>query len=220
MRVSDDATAITQAVETFGLRQHLNADLLRGLRLYTFPAQAVVYAQAADPVMLYLLVQGRIEVHINQPSGRQAVLAVMEPLSLVGDVELFSRQPILSTVTALEPCRFLGIDRAAALRWGGDDPRFLRLIIANLTAKLQGSSSIQSERGLPLTARLAAHLLRQAASDTLSYSSKTQLAALLGSTPRHLNRVLRLLENAGLLRATAGRIQVLDRARLERLSEG
>lgn len=215
MPVSDDAAVIAKAVEAFGLRQHLNADLLRGLRLFTFPAQSQVYAQAGDPTYLYLLIEGRMEVHLDQ-----AVLALLEPLSLVGDVELFSPQPSLSTVTTIDACRCLGIERAMAQRFGADDPRFLRLIIANLSAKLQGASSIQSEHRLPLVSRLAAYLLRQADGNTLHFTSKVQLAALLGSTPRHLNRVLRQMEADGLLEAGPRALLLRDHARLEKLAEG
>lgn len=205
-------------VEQFALGEALNPALLRCLRLYSFPAQTALYTQSADTPLLYLLVEGRVQVTYDHPTGTFGLLAMMSPLAVIGDVEIFEPAENYSNVITLENSVCLGIEKRFVLQYGADDPRFLRFIIRHLVSKLVHASLIQTTIVLPLAARLAAYLLRQP-SNPIVLPGRGALAALLGTTPRHLNRVLKQLHDSGLITASGTRIQVLNAGGLEALIE-
>lgn len=185
-------------IQKFALHEHLNADLLRGLRLYQLPAQAPLYVQTEELTTLYFLVAGKAQVGHDHLNGKQAVLAMLTPLTVIGDLELFTDDKVTTTITTFEPTVLLGIEKALVMRYGYDDPRFLRFIIHHLTIKLSQSGVIQVGQVMPLISRFAAYLL--AGNDSQTLPPKAHLAGLLGTTVRHLNRVIQQLQTEGVIR--------------------
>src|SRR5215213_6509905 len=129
-------------IQKFSLDAHLNRDLLRCLRVYQFPTQSQLYVQTDELTTLYFLVSGKLQVGHDHANGKQAVLAMLRPLTVIGDLELFTADTITTTIITLEPCVLLGIEKSLVMRYGYDDPRFLRFMIHNLTDKLYKSGII------------------------------------------------------------------------------
>lgn len=203
---------ITRYVRQFKLDDHLNPDLLRCLTLRQFPAGHHLYMQEEEPTSVYLLVEGRVQVNHDHPGGKLAVLAMLTPLAMIGDVEVFSGEVALKNVVTLEPTTLLAIEKSFVRRFGYDDPRFLRLIIQNLTHKLYHSSYVQIGQVLSLAARLANYLLHECdpGGNTLELPPRSHLAALLGTSPRHLNRVLRQFQLENLIMIQHRTLTLLD----------
>ena len=204
-------------LQKFSLRDHLNADLVRCLRLVQFPPQTEFYLQAGEQTSIYFLVSGKVQVNYAHTNGKLSVLAMMSPLALIGDLELFTTDTIQTNVMTLEATILLGIEKEFVIRFGYDDPRFLRFVIHQLTSKLYHTSLIQTGNVLPLINRLSVYLLAQP--NPLPLDSKAHLAGLLGTTTRHLNRVLKTLELEGLVRIEQRCITILDRAGLQRYAQ-
>jgi CRP/FNR family transcriptional regulator, putaive post-exponential-phase nitrogen-starvation regulator len=208
-------------IHDFKLDEHLNSDLLRCLRRYQFPPQTEIYAQAAEQTRLYFLVSGQAQVYCYHPNGKISILALLSPLAVIGDLELFSFDNLQTNVITVEHTVLLGIEKEFVVKYGYNDPRFLRFIIHHLTTKLYETSLIQLGNGLPLINRLATYLLTQSPKDGLVFPSKPHLAALLGTTHRHLNRVLKTLESEGLIymERQSRRILILNPDGLRRHTE-
>ncbi len=71
---------------------------------------------------------------------------------------------------------------------------------------------------LPVVTRLAVYILAYPVdeeSGEMILPSKEDLASLLGTTPRHLNRVLKELVEAGTISAGYPHVTILDRSALE-----
>jgi CRP-like cAMP-binding protein len=149
------------------------------------------------------------------------VLALVSPLAILGDLELFSYETLKTNVVTTEASVLLGIEKDFVLQYGYDDPRFLRFVIHNLTAKLYQTSLYQTGNVLPLAARLATYLIEQPVTPdgVILLPARTHLAGLLGTSPRHLNRVIKDLEGAGLIRRDRQRLRILDRAGLARRAD-
>ena len=114
----------------------------------------------------------------------------------------------------------LGIASEVVARYGADDPRFLRFLIDQLREKLYKTNSLQVNQGLPVLSRLAMYILAQQPQDDLvTLPGKEQLASLLGTTTRHLNRVLNQLTETGAIGGTYPRLRVLDRPVLVNLRD-
>jgi CRP/FNR family transcriptional regulator, putaive post-exponential-phase nitrogen-starvation regulator len=200
-------------VNRFQLNRYLSTDLLRTLRLRHVLAQQTLLNQAGELTHLYWLVEGRMQVNYAHADGKCAVWAALTPLAIIGDLELFHNLPLQANVLCLETATLLSVEKSVALRFGADDPRFLRLLIDQLTHKLLNISVIQAPQLQALPHRLA-HYLLQKDTPIVPFDSKTHLAAWFGVTPRHLNRVLAQWQRDGLVQVQLRQIQIIDRIRL------
>ena len=168
-----------------------------------------------DPTLarLYFLVAGSVYVSYDHLDGTRSTIGMMTPLALIGELDLFVEPNLRLNITTAEPSIFLYIESEFALRYGANDPRFLRLIIQNLASKLIRSTLILRHNVLPLSGQVAALLLTQT-SDTqpqLRIQSKHYLAELVGTTTRHLNRILNNFVTDGLTKVEENAIEVCDR---------
>lgn len=203
-------------VARYAMDRFLNANLLRHLRLYQFPMYSHIYMEQDEQHQLYFLVEGQVQCSYYHLNGKLAVLALSNPFMVIGDVEILSDDPLYSNVIATRPTTMLGLSREAVQQYGANDPRFLRFLIDQLREKLYKSNSLQTGHVLPVAGRLALYLLSQPLDgDALILPDKDVLASLLGTTTRHLNRVLRDLVNAGAITDDYPRVRVLAYEQLE-----
>ncbi len=221
MSDQNEQALIQQYIGQFSLAEHLNRDLLRCLRLFHCKADAEVYRQDNTSSYVYLLVSGKLQVNYIHQNGKVSILANLEPLTLVGEVELFYNLEMRMNIIAIENSILLGIEKAFAIRYGYDDPRFLRFVIQNLTSKLYDSSTILTRTILPLSGQVAAYLLDQPTNTDGKFTleSKLYLSGLMGTTTRHLNRVFKTLETENIIRLERDQVEILDREALVHYTE-
>ena len=212
---------LTHYIIKWNLQEHLNPDLLRNLQLVRMRAAHEFTIQDDDEAKLYILVAGSVHVRYDHLNGKQSQVGTVTPLAMLGDLDLFYRPNLALTIVAEEASVLLWLDRAVALRYGRDDPRFLRFVIENLAAKLTASTAILKHNVLPLTGQVASYLVHHIDDTNLSITihSKTYLAELMGTTPRHLNRVLNDLIDEKIISIDATQITIQNKEALIRFAE-
>lgn len=205
-------------VETWDLSTHLNADLLNCLYFTELSKNREL---VLDDSKLYFLVKGAVQVLFNHANGKQSVVGSMQPLALIGDLDLFHEPNLQLSIITKNDCDFLYIPKAQALKYGMDDPPFLRLIIRNLANKLTDSTFILKFNVLPLIGQVAAYILSMIDQNhkAVHIGSKADLADLLGTTPRHLNRVLNMLVDEKMIAVETNQILVLDTEALRTITD-
>lgn len=203
-------------IDRFHLADHLNVDLLRCLHLYRLDTGREIEVNDPTQARLYFLVEGSVHVSYDYLDGTRSSIGTLTPMELIGELDLFVEPNLRLSLTTAEPCTFLYIERDFALRYGANDPRFLRLIIQNLSTKLIHSTLILRHNVLPLSGQVAALLLSKTsvAQPLLPIQTKSYFAALVGTTPRHLNRILNTFVADGLIRVEENLIEILDRPAL------
>ncbi len=220
---SEHANAVIRHyVSMFEMERFLNDDLLKSLRLFTFPAYSVVFAECSELRYLYFLVEGQVQCSHYHMNGKLAVIALSTPFSAMGDLEILSEKRVNSNVIATQKTTMLGIAVSTVQRYGADDPRFLRFLIDQLREKIYNSNSLQTSTVLPVASRLALYILSRPVStggDTITLPDKESLASLLGTTHRHLNRVIGDLVSAGGIGDAYPAVRVIDRSTLVELVE-
>ncbi len=217
--VMKKSLSLQEYIERFQLAEHLNSDLLRSLRLYRLDEERELNLSDRDQARLYFLVAGSVYVSYDHLDGTRSAIGTITPLALIGELDLFIDDPNLRLgITTAEPSIFLYIERDFALRYGYNDPRFLRLVINNLSTKLIRSTLILRHNVLPLSGQVAALLITQTSdgSNRLRLQSKTYLAELVGTTTRHLNRILNSFAAEGLITVEENLIDIIDRQALTR----
>lgn len=208
---------IDQYIAQYQLADSLNVDLLRCLHLFRLEEERDIPINDPDIQRLYFLVSGSVYVSYDHLDGTRSSIGTMSPLALIGELDLFVVDPNLRlSITTAEASTFLYIEREFVLRYGSNDPRFLRLVIQNLSTKLIRSTLILRHNVLPLSGQLAALLLTQSTptNNKVHFQSKSYLAELVGTTTRHLNRILNDFVHEGLIRISDNDIEICNREAL------
>jgi CRP/FNR family transcriptional regulator, putaive post-exponential-phase nitrogen-starvation regulator len=194
IEASRDKDEIAQYIEEFKMDLFLNKILLNNIRLFHFKAYETIIAEQTKTKFIYFLVDGQIKCAHYNSSGTLAVVAMMHPFSTLGDVEIVNNDLTVTSVISTCPSTVLGIPVSIVRKEGLMDPLFLKFINAELVKKLQSSTSLRLGHLVPVKSRLALYILSKADTreDTvIILPEKEALASMLGTTYRHLNRVLK-----------------------------
>lgn len=218
MRIMQAEETIQQYITQFEIASFLNEDLLQHLQLFHFPAYSNVYIEQDEQHSLYFLVKGQVQCNHYHLNGKLAVFALSSPFTTIGDFEILTDERVSSNVIAMEDTVMLGIASHFVDRYGANDPRFLRFLIDQLRGKLYKMNTLQMNQLLPVISRLAVYILAEMVDNdrqSIVLPNKEDLASLLGTTSRHLNRVLKELVEAGAIRVDYPKIEIVDRSILQ-----
>lgn len=208
----------------------------RGLALgpRRYPRGGLLFRQGEEVEGIHFLRRGLLRAAMLEANGAEVLVALLGPGDSLGDLEYLTGRTVQCEVRALEDCDCLYADRELLEPLLLADPR-LGLALARLLARrLLGSSSrMVSALAHPLEYSLLKALLSRLGRDEESEPparepgageaglSRSELAAWLGATPRHLSRLLAGLSARGILRGEGGRVLLLNpglaRHRLEEL---
>ena len=218
MRVANPEQTIQHYVAAFEMTSFLNDNLLRSLQLYHFPAYTYIYVEQDEQLVFYFLVEGEMQCNHYHANGKLSVIGLYKPFAAMGDFEILSEEPVKCNVIATRDTLALGITKSEVRRYGEADPRFLRFLYDQVRAKAYAKSDLQKSQILPLINRLATYLVAQPTHDgdsAVILPSKEELAPLLGTTPRHLNRVLKDLVRSGSISGGYPLVRILKRSDLQ-----
>ena len=221
MRVARSEETIEHYVCRFDMMRFLNEAMLGHLQIFRFPAYTNIYIEQDEQHFLYFLVEGQVQCHHYHLNGKLAVSALSTPFAAIGDLEILSEERVHSNVIATQNTVMLGIARAHVHQYGADDPRFLRFLLDQLREKVYKTNSLQMNQVLPVINRLAVYLLAQSTTHVdgvIVLPDKETLASLLGTTPRHLNRVIKELVESGSISAGYPLVRILNRSALQTLT--
>jgi len=198
------------------------------MELYEF-GKGEMICRAEDSIEhLFMLVRGKLKIYRVLPNGKSILLRFNNPLSLIGDMEMLGDLKVNNSVESVGNTLFIGIKRQALADTASEDPAFLRFIIKHLARKLNTNSTVASLNILyPVETRFASYLVAITADEhdrerieELKASKLTEIAELLGTSYRHLNRVIAQFVAQGLVERSRGALYVKDIAGLQRLASG
>ncbi|MEK8129104.1 helix-turn-helix domain-containing protein [Paenibacillus filicis] len=228
MERSRDRHAIQELVERNGLLPVFHPEVIAAMELRIYTDREIVCAIGDYLEGLQVLVKGRLKIHTSLPNGKTMLLRFTEPPTLIGDVEWMARYPVGNTVEAVGATMLLFVSRECLLEKEMDNPAFLQFMIRNLSHKLfTNGQSTALNRLYPLENRFASYLLallpdQDPASSgrarELRTSTLGEMAELLGTSYRHLNRVIARLTQEGVVERKRGGLRVLDESRLRELA--
>jgi len=182
------------------------------------PAGQAVCQAGAQCAHLPLVLDGTARVYQLGENGREITLYRVHP----GESCLLSARPFPAFAVCESAVEAVVVQPASVRRWlGSCEPwrEYLFGLIAGRLVEVFGVlDAVLFQR---LDQRLIDHLLRLAESLDASEIQATHqmLAAELGSSREVISRVLKGLEEQGLLRVRRGQIELLDRAELRRRTQ-
>lgn len=174
---------------------------------------------------LYFQVSGRTKVSSSVTTGKALLLRFCAPLSVFGDIELIQKVPIQSQVEAVEPSAFVFVNKRAIEAEMLHNSLLLQELLKHLSYKLL-TCTTASRINLLATVeeRFATYLISTRLQHEFGKEIQTphiaEIASLIGTTPRHLNRVLTKLIRIDVIKKEKKKLVVQDWNRLDQLSNG
>ncbi|MFC5531483.1 Crp/Fnr family transcriptional regulator [Cohnella yongneupensis] len=228
MRKINDPDALKRYMDAHRLSGLFDRKTERAMELFSFDRGEIICSSGDQLMHLFLLVEGRIKVYKVLPNGKSILIRFYNPLSTIGDLEMLSDIPARSTVESVNETCFIGISRQAMADTANEDPAFLRFIVKQLANKLDTFSNASSLNLLyPVETRFASYLVSITSDENgreqieeLKTSKLTEIAELLGTSYRHLNRVITQFARDGLVERKRGALFIKDLDRLRALSNG
>lgn len=171
---------------------------------------------------LYVLVEGKVKIFTTSPQDKTLVLCFKTPLEVVGDIEYVRESNIVNTVQAVSPVVMLRIHYQWLAELASDYAPLLKFLLKIISHKFYIDSNFSNFNLMyPVEVRLASYLLSISTEEAgtvvheeLDAFNLTDIANLIGTSYRHLNRVIQKLCADGLIMRDQGFIMVKDRAGL------
>jgi len=205
-------------MKRYGLNEVLPSAIRPQLKLVRYTPGEAICTQGAKAEQLHFLVSGKIRVSHTSAAGKRLVLSFKYPLDLIGDIEYVRRTPFLNTVEAVTPVEMLVVRFDDLDRYAKDDVTWLRYLLEGITKKFEmKSQSMSFNLFYPVDVRLASYLLSMTPEETTLGSTVdelTDIADLIGTSYRHVNRTLKRFVEQGLIERDRRSIAIIDRAGL------
>ncbi|MBW4083082.1 Crp/Fnr family transcriptional regulator [Paenibacillus sp. S150] len=176
---------------------------------------------------MFILVQGRLKIHTLLPNGKSLLVRFARPMSVIGDVELLHQYPVKNEVVSVGESLLLVAGRKLLLKEFEENTALLRFLVGELSHKMYTLGQSTALNLLyPLENRFASYLMSLFADsggqrvEELRTATLAETADLLGTSYRHLNRIVRRFVEEGIIERRQGRLCVLDRDKLALLANG
>jgi CRP-like cAMP-binding protein len=170
--------------------------------------------RAGEPAPgVWIVRDGRMELSVGS-GRRRAVVQLLRPGDVDGDIQLLLEMPLPYTARAISEVTCLFLSRQDFEDLLGTHPAIARRWLSSVAQRLAASQArILALLGGSLAAQAASLLAEEAVDGRVELPQRT-LAAMLGVQRPSLNKVLKDLERDGAIRISYSAIEVLDRARL------
>ncbi|MGZ8267061.1 MAG: Crp/Fnr family transcriptional regulator [Burkholderiales bacterium] len=190
-----------------------------------FPRGSYVIRAGEETDALYIILAGRAKVLIPDDDGNEVILSMMGPNDFFGEMGLLDDQPRSASVETVEPCEMLRISRGAFLNCLKDNFDAAMLIIRNLVKRLrEADRKIESLALIDVYGRVARLLIEMAQQQPDGQwvieraPPKQEIARMIGASREMVSRVVKDLNDKGVIRAEKRKIIVLDRESMGRRS--
>ena len=179
-----------------------------------------IFSEGDEGTGFYVIMAGRVKISKVSSDGKEQILHLFGPGEPFGEVSVFTGQgfPADATTTVTSSLLFFPrVDFIAQIR---NDPSLALNMLAQLSLRLRHFAGLIEDLSLKeVPGRLAKYLLflsENAGDGAVELDvSKGQLAALLGTIPETLSRILTRLNRQGLIRSQGAKIYIRDRQALE-----
>jgi CRP-like cAMP-binding protein len=183
-----------------------------------FARNEVVFHRGDPADTIQLIAKGRFAVRIVTPLGDTAILAVLGPGELFGELALVSDDAQRSaTVVALEPAETLSVHRVDFDGLRARHPATADVVVSVLAGQVKRlSEHLVEALYVPADRRVLRRLLELTAvysnngGDVPIPLNQEDIAGLAGTSRATVNKVLRDAESRGEVRLERGRTVVLE----------
>jgi CRP/FNR family transcriptional regulator, cyclic AMP receptor protein len=199
--------------------------LCRYAKQATLKRGATIFSKGDPGNSLVAVISGTVKISISSADGRSAILNLIGPGEIFGEVALLDGQARTADAIANTNCEIFVIDRREFLPFVRSQPELAMKFIELLCARLRWTSD-QVEQVIlqDLPGRLASALIRLTEKHKLAQGGRTiavtqqEISEMVGMTRESINKQLRAWATRNWVRLEHGAIVVLDAEPLQALA--
>ena len=200
--------------------------LFRYAKLTTYKRGVTICSKGDPGTSLFAVLTGTVKISVSSPDGRNAILNLIGPGELFGEMALLDGHPRSADATANTNCEIFVINRRDFLPFVRGQPTLAMKFIELLCERVRRTSE-QVEQVIlqDLPGRLASALLGLTEKRKLDPQIRTiaitqqAISEMVGMTRESINKQLRAWAARHWVRLEHGAIVVLDASALRELAE-
>src|ERR1700693_2307619 len=200
--------------------------LCRYAKHSTLKRGATIVSKGDPGNSLIAVISGTVKISVSSADGRSAILNLIGPGEIFGEMSVLDGQPRSADATANTNCEIFIIDRREFLPFVRSQPALAMKFIELLCTRLRWTSDQVEQIILQnLPGRLASALLRLTDKQTLAPGARTiavtqqEISEMVGMTRESINKQLRVWAARNWVRLEHGAIVVLNTEALRALVE-
>ena len=198
------------------------------INLYKFAKREIVIATGEAIDQMYFFVDGKIKIYTDTIDDRRLTLRFQKAPAIVGELEYLHNEHAQHSVAASTECLAIGIRFDTIRQHLNDNPAFLRYLLEMISDKFSAKVHVSSMNLLyPVDVRFASYLLSISGEDeeTLFDENReditlSDISEMIGTSYRHLNRVVQRLCDEGIIRKEKRIVHINDRKKLLEIAKG
>ncbi|MBX9650178.1 MAG: Crp/Fnr family transcriptional regulator [Xanthobacteraceae bacterium] len=198
--------------------------LCRYAKHSTLKRGATLFSKGDQGISLYAVISGSVKISISSPDGRNAILNIIGPGEIFGEIALLDGGARSTDATANTNCELFTIDKREFIPFVRSQPTLAMKFIELLCTRLRRTSDQVEQVILQnLPGRLASALLRLTEKQKLEPQGRTvaitqqEISEMVGMTRESINKQLRAWAARDWVRLEHGAIVVLKAELLQTL---
>jgi CRP/FNR family cyclic AMP-dependent transcriptional regulator len=187
---------------------------------------ATIFAKGDPGTGLMAVLWGSVKISVPTADGREAVLNIINPGEIFGEIALLDGRPRTADAVAMDDCELMVIDRRDFIPFLREQPDIALKFIEILCARIRHTSEqVEDVMYLSFPGRLAKTLLQLTGGPEAPAAHRSvritqrELSSIIGMSRESTNKQLRAWENRKWVRLQRGGIAVLNPAALAKLAE-
>ncbi|GEK32968.1 Crp/Fnr family transcriptional regulator [Kurthia sibirica] len=227
MKIIEDPAILEQYIRLHHFQKVFDVEKIP-FKIWNLYEGEVLMEEGEELKELYYVVAGRVKVTTSVQTGKFLLLRFNHPLTILGDLELVRDVPIQSQVTAVIDSVIMTLPIDYIKTNEMTNAKFLMQLLQHISYKLQTSTTSARVNLLEsVESRFASFLLSTVSSEPdnnfgqeLQTMKIAEIADLLGTSHRHLNRVVRKLTEEKIIAREKNHLIIIDEERLSEMSQG
>lgn len=218
-----DEKRLNSYIEQNNLNQLFSVFDKEQLKLYRFEKGEMIYTKGEEICEMYFIVEGKVKLFVTTLDDKRLLLRFKKALVAIGEIEFIHNDSAYHSVEASTECWAIGLTYKTLRENVYNNTAFLQYLLKEITSKFRAKASTISLNLLyPVEVRFASYLLSMSTDATGEFQedmrnlSLSEIAEMIGTSYRHLNRVIQKMCNSQVIERKGGEIHIND---LEKLRE-
>ena len=199
------------------LSEHELAQIAAISKRHKFNRNQVVFFEGSHSDSLYVIVSGSVKIYQKAQDGQEKILSVLGPSEFFGEFSLVDGQPRSASVATLQPTEMLAMTHLDFRRFAKGSPDVLWKVLEAMCERLRAVNEENFDLAFRnMSYRFVQALLKLSEYGTSSVggvtivASKQDLAAMVGSGPERVPKLIQKLADRGLVHTEHDNIHIPD----------
>lgn len=225
MKFLNNQELLKKYILKYDINNIFQSNMQKHMQLIKYQKSEPIFLEGDKLEYFYFVVDGNIKIYSLLQNGRKILLRFIKPFGTLGEIELMGDYLSKNNAEVVnDPSLLIGIKISDIEKYALEDTQFLKFINKLLSYKLVTiDNTMALNLAYPLKARLASYLItlvsgKERRIKEIQTSDLSDMADLLGSSKRHLTRVIKDLSKSKIIEKNDKIITIKNYNKLKELS--